>query len=290
MRSPGSLAGRFLQSAAVVVVLIALGFIGNGLGVPIDHATITEVINDVTVRDPKSTQVTPAEVNGLFRNPQIMRTGDNSGSEMVAQDKTIIRLGAHTLYSFEPKERIINLSEGSLLFQSPHGMGGGTIRTASATASVLGTTIIVAATSDGGFKLLVLEGTGEVRMRNGQSRTLHAGQMVFIAPGAREPGPVIDFLLGDEVNTARLVQGFKRRLPTWNKILKEILKQDQQIALGNFQAPAVVLGNIPDPNFRINAANATQSHVVPTPVPTPHPTPMMMMMKVPSTVMNKGGT
>jgi hypothetical protein len=278
MRSPVSLARRFLQSAAV---LIAFGFIGNGFGVPIDHATITEVINDVTVRDPKSPHASPAEVNGLFRTPEIMKTGADSGSEMVAEDKTIIRLGAHTLYSFEPKERIINLIEGSLLFQSPSGMGGGTIRTASATASVLGTTIIVAATRDGGFKLLVLEGTGEVRMRNGEGRTVHAGQMVAIAPGARAPSPVVDFVLGDEVKSARLLQGFKRRLPTWNKILKEIRKQNQEIALGKVQAPAVAIGNIPDPNLRINASNATQLHV--TPAPTPFPTPIMMVPSKPKT-------
>lgn len=263
---------RFLQCAGVVA---ASAFLCEGFGAAIDHARITEVVNDVKVLDPQSLKSTSAEPNALFKTPEIMKTGSESRSEMVAEDQTITRVGANTLFSFEPKERTINLREGSVLFQSPHGKGGGTIRTASATASVLGTTIIVVATKDGGFKLLVLEGTGEVRMPNGKRRIVHAGQLVVIAPGAKEPGPVLDFLLSDEVETSRLVHGFKRPLPSWNKIWNAIVKQNQEIAAGDFKVPTIILGNIPDPNLRING---TQTHPAPTPVilstaPTPAPTP-----------------
>jgi len=62
---------------------------------------------------------------------------------LVAQDETVTRVGANTIFSFDPANRTIDLKQGSLLFHSPHGKGGGTIHTGSATASVLGTTLIV---------------------------------------------------------------------------------------------------------------------------------------------------
>ena len=262
------------------LIVSLFGF--QGYGAAIDHAKITEVVNDVTVLDPQSRVSVPAKSNDLFRVPEIMKTGAESRAEMVAEDQTITRVGADTLFSFEPRERTINLRQGSILFQSPGGMGGGTIRTAFATASVLGTTIIVVATRDGGFKLLVLEGTGEVRMPNGTRRIVHGGQMVVIPPGAHEPGPVLDFVLDAEVHTARLVLGFKRRLPTLNKIRKQISQQNQEIAAGelqvaslvlengkeqavavsNVQAPTVVRGNDIDPNIRINEIQSLHGHLV----------------------------
>ncbi len=69
-----------------------------------------------------------------------------------------MRVGANAVFSFGKDSRTLNLERGSLLLHSPTGKGGGSIVTNSATASVVGTTIIVTATSNGGFKLLVLEG------------------------------------------------------------------------------------------------------------------------------------
>ena len=254
--------------------ILVFVFLFENRGAAIDHSTITEVVNDVSVLDPRNKNADAATTDEVFHVPDIMRTGADSRSEMVAEDQTITRVGANTLFSFEPKERVINLKEGSILFQSPRGEGGGTIRTASATASVLGTTIIVVATADGGFKLLVLEGTGQVRMPNGKRIVVHGGQLVVVPPGAAAPGPVVDFLLSQEVNTSLLVRGFKRPLPSWGKIEKQIQEQNQQIASGRFVVPGTVLGSIPNPNTRINQTQ-TQHLEEPTPAatPTPPPTP-----------------
>jgi hypothetical protein len=212
----GSLTTRLcLLTGALVVIGMMIHAFGAAT---IDHATITEVVHDVSILDPNSRKASPAEVSGVFEVPQIMKTGGDSRSEMISTDRTITRVGADTLFSFEPRSRTINLQEGSLLFQSQPGNGGGTIRTAAVTAAVLGTTIIVAATKDGGFKLLVLEGTGYVRMPNGKHATVHAGQMIFVPPGGETLGPVLEFRLLDEVATSDLVMGFKTRLPSWRKI------------------------------------------------------------------------
>jgi len=254
----GSLTTRLcLLTGALVVIGMMIHAFGAAT---IDHATITEVVHDVSILDPNSRKASPAEVSGVFEVPQIMKTGGDSRSEMISTDRTITRVGADTLFSFEPRSRTINLQEGSLLFQSQPGNGGGTIRTAAVTAAVLGTTIIVAATKDGGFKLLVLEGTGYVRMPNGKHATVHAGQMIFVPPGGETLGPVLEFRLLDEVATSDLVMGFKTRLPSWRKIQREILLQEKLIAEGEYLAPGLVVGGIIDPNTRINGTR-------------PHPTP-----------------
>ena len=96
-------------------------------------------------------------------------------------------MGSNTIFSLESQSRTINLKQGSLLFHSPEGKGGGKI----VTASVVGTTIIVAATADGGFKILVLEGSATVTYLDGSILSLRAGQMTFVLPeeetGARGP-------------------------------------------------------------------------------------------------------
>ncbi len=257
---------------------MVFAFLCKNYGEAIDHAKITEVVNNVAVLDPQTRNTKPAKASELFMAPQIMKTGADSRSEMVADDQTITRVGADTLFSFEPQERTINLRQGSVLFQSPTGKGGGTIRTASATAAVLGTTIIVVATKDGGFKLLVLEGTGQVRMPDGERRTVHGGQMVYVPAGSHHPGPVVNFRLSEEVKTGRLVYGFNDQLPSWGKIMRQIESQEAQIASGHYRAPGQVIGDPVDPNTRINQIQGL--HVLapaPTPaipIPTPRPTPV----------------
>jgi len=47
-----------------------------------------------------------------------------------------------------------------------------------------------------------------------------------------------------------------------DKIWRQILIQDQQIAAGNFNAPTFVLGNTIDPNTRISENQALHGHLV----------------------------
>src|SRR5258708_5440135 len=126
----------------------------------LNRATITEVVKDVNVISGATKAQKTARVREIFNTPDVLRTGAESRAEMVADDQTMTRVGANTLFSFEPGQREIQLQRGSVLFHSPAGKGGGTIKTAAATAAVLGTTLIVVTTRDGGFKVLVLEGRG----------------------------------------------------------------------------------------------------------------------------------
>jgi hypothetical protein len=146
------------------------------------QAKFTQIVNNVEVISPDKVRHS-AGVNDILKMPDVLRTGPASRAELIALDNTITRVGANTIFSFDPASRTIDLQQGSLLFHSPHGKGGGTIHTGSATASVLGTTVIVLTTPNGGFKVLVLEGEAEIRFLNGLRITLTPGQMTFVLPG-----------------------------------------------------------------------------------------------------------
>src|SRR5271170_6390969 len=92
---------------------------------PLTQSTFTEVIHDVNVVAEPSKTATPAKVNELFQTPNLVRTGGDSRAELTAPDQTITRIGANTVFSFEPAGRDINLEQGSILFHSPKGKGGG---------------------------------------------------------------------------------------------------------------------------------------------------------------------
>jgi len=186
---------------AVSAALVATG----GFGADLTKATFTRVINQVKVVSAATKTITPAKVNTEFSTPDLIQTGPRSLAELKAPDNTITRVGANTIFSYERHGRTVNLQRGSLLFHSPRGKGGGVIRTKAASASVLGTTIMVAATADGGFKCVVLEGKAALQMPNGNYRVARPGQVVFVAPGGENFGPTVDINLEKVVEKSKLV-------------------------------------------------------------------------------------
>ena len=126
----------------------------------------------------------------------------------------------------------MNLESGSLLFHSPKGKGGGTIKSGGASAAVLGTTLIVSSVAGGGFKVVVLEGTGRATLANGRSRRLKAGQLVFVLPGGTDFSEVLDINLGRLIAGSQLVGGFSKELPSRTLINRAVQKQDKDLAKG----------------------------------------------------------
>ena len=202
------------------------------------QSTFTEVVHDVNAVEQGTRNSQAAKVNLLFKAPDLVRTGPDSRAELTAPDHTITRVGANTVFSFEPSGRDINLERGSVLFHSPSGKGGGTIRSGGASAAVFGTTIIVSAIpgkspADGnGMKVILLEGQGKVTLRNGRSRTLKAGQMIFVPPGQSDFGPVLDIRLGKLVAGSNLVKGFANELPSIPQVNAAVQRQEAAISSG----------------------------------------------------------
>ena len=234
---------RFMKKLINLAFTVGCLWPFNSPAADLKSSKFTQVVNNVQVISAADKSLRAATVNDVFRMPDVLRTGPDSRAELVAADDTITRVGANTIFSFDPERRTIDLHQGSLLFHSPHGKGGGTIRTATATAAVVGTTIIVTCTADGGFKLLDLEGRTEIRFLNGLRQYLEPGQMTFILPGGKQPSPIIIFRLDTQSKGSLLVSGFDHPLPSMPLINAEIVKQLQLIENGQAVDTGLVAGN-----------------------------------------------
>jgi hypothetical protein len=227
------------------LTLLALTAAGAPLpAAPLTESTFTEIIRDVSVIAATTRQAQPAKLNAVFKLPDLVRTGAESRAELTAADKTITRIGANTVFSFESATRTMNLERGSLLFHSPKGRGGGTIKSGGASAAVLGTTLMVAATDNGGFKVIVLEGKALVTLPQGRSVTLPAGKMVYILPGSPTFGPVLDINLDRLVGGSLLVNGFTSPLSSLGEIRRAIQAQQRLIAGGRLRDTQVLADEI----------------------------------------------
>lgn len=251
----------FTLKSTLLAASISLAMAHSGSAAeiePLKKSTLVEVINEVKILQGKDLTPVPAEEAMLFSAPDFLETGRRSRARLEADDGTITRVGSNTLFSFDQASRSINLDRGSLLFHSPEGRGGGRVVTASATASVLGTTIMTVATADGGFKVLVLEGTAQVDFPDGTRRILTAGQMTFVLPErpagsgvkdagngsedpgseqpAGKPGPVLNFELSRLTPDSNLLNGFSENLPSQTKIESATREQIERISSGKLDS------------------------------------------------------
>ncbi len=192
----------------------------------------TEVVQKVTVIQARSEKPRPATVDSVLTVPDRVATGPDSRAELLSEDGTLTRVGANTVFSFGTEKREVNLQKGSVLFHSPSGKGGGVIRTNGAQASVMGTTLIVTATSGGGFKLLVLEGKAKASLANGSFVEVAAGQLTVLEPGRPNFGPVLNFRLKDQVSGSALLKGFHTPLASEKKVLASIDRQERMLEKG----------------------------------------------------------
>jgi hypothetical protein len=237
------------------ITLLALST-ATGVCAPIRNLVFTEVIKDVVILDPATKKERPAAVGETLVPPSVLKTGPDSRAELLAEDKTVTRIGSNTVFSVEPNSRDVNLSKGSVLFHSPTGKGGGTIKSAGATASVLGTTLIVGANQDAGFKVMLLEGKGEVKAPGSSAVKVGAGQLSFAMPGQKPSAP-LNFELQGQVASSKLVGGFSKPVASIAKINAAIEKQQAKIAKGELGQTDLAIGDRPDTAFKLESTTVT---------------------------------
>lgn len=207
------------------------------------ESTLVQVVNEVKIAPPQVAEK-DAKLNDTVRAPDKVRTGAKSRAELKAADNTLTRIGANTVFSFEQNGRVLNLEKGSMLFHSPAGRGGGTIKSAGASAAVLGTTLIVAAMPDGGFKCILLEGKGLITLPNGKTTRLEAGDMVYVPAGAQDFGAIVKVDLEKLAAGSQLINGFDRPLPTLADVRNEVSKQRLAIISGTYEATGLAIGGV----------------------------------------------
>jgi hypothetical protein len=215
----------------ILLIASLFGPAGFAAAAPLTESSFTEIIRDVNTLSTAG-NAAPAKVNDWLKAPDRVRTGPESRAELTAADQTVTRVGANTVFSFADSGRTLNLEQGSMLFHAPKGLGGGTIKSGGAAAAVLGTTIIVSATADGGFKVIFLEGKGTATLAGGSFVKLHAGQLVFVLPGGKGFSPVYDINLGKLVAGSLLVNGFSHDLSSRMLIQAAIDQQQAGLAAG----------------------------------------------------------
>src|SRR5436190_969293 len=223
----------------ILLCAIMAGCLLAASAAQLSESTFTEIIKEVAVLPAITKTSAPAKLNQLVKAPDMVRTGADSRAELTAPDRTITRVGANTVFSFETKDRVLNLQKGSLLFHSPKGIGGGTIKSGGASAAVLGTTLVVSATPAGGFKVILLEGRGRVVLPNGRRAGLHAGQMVYVLAGDKGFSGVLEINLAKLVAGSLLLTGFSHELPSAQLIQEAVNAQNQKLAKGGVEDTGV---------------------------------------------------
>jgi hypothetical protein len=146
----------------------------------------------------------------------------------------------------------VNLKKGSLLFHSPTGKGGGTVKSEGATAAVLGTTLAVSATQAGGFKVMTLEGKASVQQPGAPAVSLGAGQMTFATPGQPLAQP-LNFSVSGTAGGSKLVNGFSQPLASMPKIEAAIARQQAELEKGGLVATGLFIGDSADKAFKVDS-------------------------------------
>lgn len=207
----------------------------------LQSAEVTRVVNDVRIYRP-TTSAKKAAPGDTISGKTSLQTGRRSRSELKFQDDTLTRIGANSIFSFDRGTRDLSLERGTLLLSVPKGSGGARIRTATVTAAVTGTTIMMEYFSEKWVKIIVLEGSLETWVeRNGKKtkKTIKAGQMMVLkADDRRMPDPVtVD--LGRLLGTSGLadVKTFGPLPPTAQKQIASVLNQQSELKSEGFLVP-----------------------------------------------------
>ena len=220
-------------------------------------------------RDPTKAPTHQAAVGDMIHGGRLLKTGKDSRAELLFNDNTIARLGANSIFTFRRDSRNVHLSSGFVLLHTPKGNGGASVTTPTATAAVLGTTIMLSVLPDGSVKLVNLEGTSMLSFQ-GQTQTLQPGQLCIYTPGQGISLPTtID--LKHLVQTSAMLKSFRGSLGS-ERLIQEAIDA-QQLLLSSGQLS--ITGDEKGLQFVTDSgvSSAIQAQRPNTPVTPPSPPP-----------------
>jgi len=193
-----------------------------------NEARVTQAVRDVRLLASNAAP-RPASVNDNVGQGTVVRTGSDSRAELTFTDRTLTRLGGNTAFSLGQGARDFDLASGTILLDVPKSPGGARINTAVATAVGTSFTAMAEYHPKSWFKFIVLEGHGSISLKRhpGETRALHAGQMIIVGPGAAKLPEPQDVDLSKLIKTSLLITKFPP-LPNVNMILAEA--NNQQIS------------------------------------------------------------
>lgn len=150
------------------------------------EAKVTEIVR--LVEKEQSGTKTQMVLKDTIDEKSTVDTGTSSMAELTFADTSITRLGENSVFSFNSKERLVKLDKGSCLMHTPPGNGGVSADLGGGvTASVTGTTIMLAKTPNGAVAFLVMEGSvGKIVTKDGKITEIHPGEVGSIPAGSSE--------------------------------------------------------------------------------------------------------
>lgn len=212
-------------------------------------ATVTEV-KRVVVLHPEGDQERGAKEQDLIKGGDVIRTEDRSLAELEFTDKTLVRLGSRSVFTFTPDTRDFHVGKGLTLICLPKGGKGGRIVTAAVTAAIEGTTVLVEEIEmklekDGRLrrasKVIFLEGKGQVS-HGSSTKPIQGGQMLLQFVDDDKMADVVEVDLKSLARLSGVVKGFKRDLPTRDAIQQIIDRQQADLARGLLERNGLVIG------------------------------------------------
>jgi hypothetical protein len=193
----------------------------------LDSAKVTKVIKDVSLIQTGNGQSRPALLSDLVSKNHQVLTKTQSMAELQFNDRSILRLGQNTIFSFQAGTREISLKEGSILFNVPKGLGQTEIKTPSVTCAILGTTVLIQS-----FKNYQAYYVYEGEMMVGK-KVLHPGELFRNSNGHEE---TIHFDRVLALKTGKLFTSFPP-LPSLPLIEKDVEKDKDKGGGGSTNPP-----------------------------------------------------
>lgn len=252
--------GASSRSIGTLSILIVICFVvpNRWANAALNSARVTQVIQDVKLL-PSNAAPRPAAVNDDVRKGVAVRTGPDSRTELTFTDKTLTRLGANSIFSFNTGARTFDLGQGSILMQVPPDGSSVKVKTAAVTAAITGGTAIFGVGPP--VKFMVLEGTGTFYPAGHpeQAVTLKGGEMVTLTPDGQIIKQEFDVKL--VLETSELIVNFPdlANLP----LILEVIAQQQSAFLSQSSSPP--------PKNIIDIIDQKQAASTPTPTETGTP-------------------
>ncbi|MFD0892038.1 FecR domain-containing protein [Luteolibacter ambystomatis] len=173
------------MKTAFLTTTVSLLALATGHADPLKSAKVTVAVNEVKLL-PDAQSARPAQVGDTVSGSTSVETGRRSRAELTFADNTVTRLGQNSVFSFRSGGRDMELSQGTILLQVPKTNGGATIRTATVTAAITGTTVMFEYSPNKWIKLVTLEGRQKLFIKGRKdAMEVPAGQMIIMHPNGQ---------------------------------------------------------------------------------------------------------
>lgn len=250
-----------------MILLLGVACLMPVAAAPLQSAEITTAVNDVRIYRGSATGVT-ATVGERVTGTDDLHTGRRSRAELTFPDQSLTRIGANSIFSFRSGSRDMEIKQGSFLLQVPKDAGGATIRTATVTAAITGTTTMMEYNPGQWIKFITLEGKAKLRMNNGGDFVeILPGQMIFMKPDDNKIPQPIMINIQKLVRTSNLMgKDFGDLRPEADVLVKQTIAAQNESRDQGEVTPAGVI--VDGPTIRKDSGFDPNPSSVPTQTPT----------------------